>query len=97
MITLVRAFQRVFSPDGDGRLDLVSVSYRIDERAQAIMLVDVRQRVQPAWPSALPTSKCAFMLMRWHNARPKLRGGSTSKESVAREGVCATSCDNRLV
>ena len=46
VITLVRAFPRVFSPDGDGRRDRVSVTYRIDERARAVMLVDGRQRVQ---------------------------------------------------
>jgi hypothetical protein len=37
---------RVFSPDGDGRRDRVTASYRIDERARAVMLVDGRQRVQ---------------------------------------------------
>jgi hypothetical protein len=46
VITLVRAFPRVFSPDGDGRRDRVTVTYRIDERARAVMLVDSRQRVQ---------------------------------------------------
>ena len=46
VITLVRVFPRVFSPDGDGRRDRVSASYRIDERARAVMLVDGRQRVQ---------------------------------------------------
>jgi flagellar hook capping protein FlgD len=46
VITLARVFPRVFSPDGDGRRDRVTVSYRIDERARAVMLVDGRQRVQ---------------------------------------------------
>ena len=46
VITLVRAFPRVFSPDGDGRRDRVTATYRIDERARAVMLVDGRQRVQ---------------------------------------------------
>ena len=46
VITLVRVFPRVFSPDGDGRRDRVTASYRIDERARAVMLVDGRQRVQ---------------------------------------------------
>jgi hypothetical protein len=45
-ITLVRVFPRVFSPDGDGRRDRVTATYRIDERARAVMLVDGRQRVQ---------------------------------------------------
>jgi hypothetical protein len=46
VITLVRVFPRVFSPDSDGRRDRVTASYRIDERARAVMLVDGRQRVQ---------------------------------------------------
>ena len=45
-IRLVRVFPRVFSPDSDGRRDRVTASYRINERAGAIMLVDGRQRVQ---------------------------------------------------
>lgn len=45
-IRLVRVSPRVFSPDGDGRRDRVTASYRIDERARAVMLVDGRQRVQ---------------------------------------------------
>jgi FlgD Ig-like domain len=45
-IRLVRAFPRVFSPDADGRRDRVTATYRIDERARAVMLVDGRQRVQ---------------------------------------------------
>ena len=45
-IRLVRVFPRVFSPDADGRRDRVTATYRIDERAGAIMLVDGRQRVQ---------------------------------------------------
>lgn len=46
VITLVRVFPRVFSPDADGARDRVTATYRIDERARAIMLVDGRQRVQ---------------------------------------------------
>jgi hypothetical protein len=46
VISLVRVFPRVFSPDSDGRRDRVTASYRIDERARAVMLVDGRQRVQ---------------------------------------------------
>jgi FlgD Ig-like domain len=45
-IMLVRVFPRVFSPDGDGQRDRVTATYRIDERARAVMLVDGRQRVQ---------------------------------------------------
>ena len=45
-ITLVRAFPRLFSPDGDGSRDRVTATYRIDERGRAVMLVDGRQRVQ---------------------------------------------------
>lgn len=45
-ITLARVFPRVFSPDSDGERDRVTATYRIDERARAIMLVDGRQRVQ---------------------------------------------------
>ena len=46
VISLVRVFPRVFSPDSDGQRDRVTASYRIDERARAVMLVDGRQRVQ---------------------------------------------------
>ena len=46
VISLVRVFPRVFSPDSDGVRDRVTASYRIDERARAVMLVDGRQRVQ---------------------------------------------------
>lgn len=46
VITLMRVFPRVFSPDGDGNRDRVSATYRIDERARAVMLVEGRQRVQ---------------------------------------------------
>ena len=45
-IRLANVFPRVFSPDSDGNRDRVTATYRIDERAQAIMLVDGRQRVQ---------------------------------------------------
>jgi FlgD Ig-like domain len=46
VIRLVSIVPRVFSPDSDGSRDRVTVSYRIDERARAVMLVDGRQRVQ---------------------------------------------------
>ena len=45
-VTLVSVFPRVFSPDGDGRRDRVTATYRTDERAGVVMLVDGRQRVQ---------------------------------------------------
>ena len=45
-ITLVRVVPRVFSPDSDGENDRVTATYRINERARAVMLVDSRQRVQ---------------------------------------------------
>lgn len=46
VISLVRVFPRVFSPDSDGERDRATATYRIDERARAVMLVDGRQRVQ---------------------------------------------------
>ena len=45
-VSLVSVFPRVFSPDGDGRRDRVTATYRTDERAGVVMLVDGRQRVQ---------------------------------------------------
>lgn len=44
-IRIVRVFPRVFSPDGDGRRDRVTVTYALDERARAMMLVDGQRRV----------------------------------------------------
>ena len=46
VISLLHVFPRVFSPDGDGRRDRVTVTYRVDERARAALLVDGRQRVE---------------------------------------------------
>ena len=43
-IRIVRVFPRVFSPDGDGRRERVSVWYEIDEPARSMMLVDGRRR-----------------------------------------------------
>ncbi len=43
-IRLVRVFPRVFSPDGDGRRDRITATYKLDERARAMMLVDGRRR-----------------------------------------------------
>jgi FlgD Ig-like domain len=43
-IRLVRAFPRIFSPDGDGRRDRITATYKLDERARAMMLVDGRRR-----------------------------------------------------
>jgi hypothetical protein len=36
---------RLFSPDGDGRSDSVTVKYEVDEISQAMLLVDGRRRV----------------------------------------------------
>jgi hypothetical protein len=44
-ITLVRVAPRVFSPGGDGRRDRIAATYRLDERARAMMLVDGERRV----------------------------------------------------
>jgi hypothetical protein len=43
-IRIVRVFPRVFSPDGDGRNDRVTATYKVDEPARAMMLVDGRRR-----------------------------------------------------
>ncbi|HWQ24157.1 MAG TPA: FlgD immunoglobulin-like domain containing protein [Gaiellaceae bacterium] len=43
-IRIVRVFPRVFSPDGDGRRDRVTVRYQVDEPARAMLLVDGRRR-----------------------------------------------------
>lgn len=50
-IRLQRVFPRVFSPDGDGRRDRLTATYRIDERSRAMMLVDGRRRVIAKFPS----------------------------------------------
>jgi hypothetical protein len=47
----VRVFPRAFSPDGDGSSDRVTATYTIDERANATMLVDGRQRVRSKFRS----------------------------------------------
>jgi hypothetical protein len=39
-ITVTRVSPKVFSPDGDGRNDLVTVRYRVDEPAHGILRVD---------------------------------------------------------
>lgn len=44
-ITIVSVSLRVISPDGDRRADLVAVSFRVDQRAQASLLVNHVQRV----------------------------------------------------
>lgn len=43
-IRIVRVFPRVLSPDGDGRRDRITATYKLDERARAMMLVDGRRR-----------------------------------------------------
>jgi len=40
-----RVFPRVFSPDGDGTRDRVSVQFVVDEPSKPVLLVDGRQRV----------------------------------------------------
>ena len=40
-----RVFPRVFSPDGDGSRDRVSVQFVVDERSKPVLLVDGRQRI----------------------------------------------------
>lgn len=44
-ITALGVSPRVFSPDGDGRADVVRVSYRFSEHAHAVLYVNGRQRV----------------------------------------------------
>jgi FlgD Ig-like domain len=41
-----RVFPRVFSPDGDGSRDRVSVQFTVDEPSRPALLVDGRQRVE---------------------------------------------------
>jgi hypothetical protein len=43
-IRIVRVFPRVLSPDGDGRRDRITATYKLDEGARAMMLVDGRRR-----------------------------------------------------
>lgn len=45
-ITLVSVRPRVFSPDRDGRNELVRVAYRVDEPAHALLYVDGEQRIR---------------------------------------------------
>jgi hypothetical protein len=44
-VTVVSVQPRVISPDGDRRSDRVDVAFRVDQRAQASLLVDGVQRV----------------------------------------------------
>ncbi|HXG75591.1 MAG TPA: hypothetical protein VNJ53_03385 [Gaiellaceae bacterium] len=44
-IRILDVSPRVFSPDGDGRRDRITVRYRVDEPARALVLVDGRRRV----------------------------------------------------
>ena len=44
-IRFTRVLPRVFSPDGDGANDRVTVTYAVDEIARAMLLVDGRRRV----------------------------------------------------
>ncbi len=45
-LTVVSVKPRVFSPDGDGRADGITVSYRVNEHAHALLLVNGHQRVR---------------------------------------------------
>ena len=45
-VELVEIVPRAFSPDGDGRNDKVSVLYRVDEPAHALLFVDGSRRVR---------------------------------------------------
>jgi hypothetical protein len=45
-LRLVAVRPRVFSPDGDGRSDRVTVAYRVSEHAHVLLLVNGRQRVR---------------------------------------------------
>lgn len=47
-IALVSVRPRLFSPDGDRRADRITVRYRVDEPARALLYVDGAQRVQGA-------------------------------------------------
>ena len=79
-IRLVRVFPRVFSPDADGRRDRVTATYRVDERANAVMLVDGRQRVQSKFRQARGEPR----LVR-PRERPRRRAGPV------RDPVCVQS------
>jgi hypothetical protein len=50
-VRIVRVFPRVFSPDGDANRDRVTATYKIDERARAMMLIDGQRRVLAKFPS----------------------------------------------
>jgi hypothetical protein len=45
-VSLVSVAPRAFSPDGDGRRDVVRVRFRVSERARAILFANGRQRVK---------------------------------------------------
>jgi hypothetical protein len=45
-IAVVSVKPRVFSPDGDGRADRITVRYRVNEHAHALLLVNGHQRVR---------------------------------------------------
>ncbi len=50
-VRIVRAFPRVFSPDGDGSRDRIAAAYEINEGARAMMLIDGQRRVLAKCPS----------------------------------------------
>lgn len=45
-IAVARVSRRVISPDGDSRSDTTRIRYRVNERAQALLLVNGRQEVK---------------------------------------------------
>jgi hypothetical protein len=45
-ITALAVRPRLFSPDGDGRADVVRIRYRLSEHAHAVLFVNGRQRVR---------------------------------------------------
>jgi hypothetical protein len=63
--------RRVFSPDGDGRADGISVAYRLSERGRVRLLVNGRQRVRKLGQA--PTGALQwFGKVRGRSVRPRL-------------------------
>ncbi|HXG75708.1 MAG TPA: hypothetical protein VNJ53_03980 [Gaiellaceae bacterium] len=65
----VRVFPRVFSPDGDGRRDRVTVRFELDDRARAMLLVNGKRRALTKFRAA--EGRLAwFGLVRGRPVRP---------------------------
>ncbi len=79
------SFPRVFSPDSDGSRDRVTATYRIDERARAVMLVDGRQRVQSKF-RALEGKLVWF----GRDQRPRRSGRERTRSGCARSTARGT-------